>query len=328
MRIREQLLARDQAFIDNDNAYNLDNKLRLNNNVDTENAISNSGGESNMSGFAAGTFRDTGYGSVLGAGMKGMAMHVKGGALFPNNQFINELPPKLAVMPDEDVSRVVGGAILGGEPNDVARQRRNARNKELGIDLSMMDEPLKLKEKGEVKNSNVKPDTVARSIGGKKHKPLKGGKLIESDQMKGSFMSGGLKKKGRPSKMSGGFKVGDLFTSDFWNNIRIESGSGKSGGMKCCDVCKKAKCECMGRGKSGGMKSGCGKCSMCNKKKCICKSGCGSSGGKKKKEKMHMMPDGSMKGRGARAEIVKKVMKEQGLKMIDASKFVKANNLY
>ena len=273
MRIRDQILARDQAFINNDNAYNLDNKLRFNNNVDTENTISNSGGESHMSGFASGTFRDTGYGSVLGAGMKGMAMHCKGGALFPNDLIMNELPmtkefrtpdrerTKLSVMPNEDVSRVVGGAILGGETNDVARQRRNARNKELG--------------------------TVARSIGGKKHKPLKGVKLIESDQMKGSFMSGGLKKKGRPSKMSGGFKVGDLFTSDFWNNIRIESGSGKSGGVKCCNVCKKAKCECMGAGKSGGMK-----------------------------------------GRGARADIVKKVMKEQGLKMIDASKFVKANNLY
>lgn len=29
-----------------------------------------------------------------------------------------------------------------------------------------------------------------------------------------------------------------------------------------------------------------------------------------------------------RAEIVKKVMKERGLKMIEASKYVKANNLY
>ena len=29
-----------------------------------------------------------------------------------------------------------------------------------------------------------------------------------------------------------------------------------------------------------------------------------------------------------RGDLVKKVMKEQGLKMIDASKYVKANNLY
>jgi len=34
------------------------------------------------------------------------------------------------------------------------------------------------------------------------------------------------------------------------------------------------------------------------------------------------------KGRSARAEIVKKVMKEKGLKMIEASKYVKAHGLY
>jgi hypothetical protein len=37
---------------------------------------------------------------------------------------------------------------------------------------------------------------------------------------------------------------------------------------------------------------------------------------------------GAGKGRSARAEIVKKVMKEQGLKMIEASKYVKAHGLY
>lgn len=37
---------------------------------------------------------------------------------------------------------------------------------------------------------------------------------------------------------------------------------------------------------------------------------------------------GQSDGRAKRAEIVKKVMKEQGLKMIEASKYVKANNLY
>ena len=33
-------------------------------------------------------------------------------------------------------------------------------------------------------------------------------------------------------------------------------------------------------------------------------------------------------GRAKRAEIVKRIMKEKGLKMIEASKYVKANNLY
>jgi len=39
-------------------------------------------------------------------------------------------------------------------------------------------------------------------------------------------------------------------------------------------------------------------------------------------------PAGPNDGRRKRAEIVKKVMAEQGLKMIEASRFVKAHNLY
>jgi hypothetical protein len=48
-------------------------------------------------------------------------------------------------------------------------------------------------------------------------------------------------------------------------------------------------------------------------------------GGRIKKGKS---PRGKTDGRAKRAEIVKKVMKEKGLKMIEASKYVKANNLY
>ena len=48
-------------------------------------------------------------------------------------------------------------------------------------------------------------------------------------------------------------------------------------------------------------------------------------GGKIKKSKT---PKGKSDGRAKRAEIVKQVMKEHGLKMIEASKYVKAHNLY
>lgn len=48
-------------------------------------------------------------------------------------------------------------------------------------------------------------------------------------------------------------------------------------------------------------------------------------GGKLKKSKT---PRGKSDGRAKRAEIVKKVMKEHNLKLIEASKYVKANNLY
>lgn len=265
MNIRNQLLSIDQAYINHSNSYDLNNgNLSFENGVNTENMISNSGGESDMSGYAKGTFRDTGFGSVLGAGMTGMAKHCKGGAM------------KLAVMPNEDVSRVVGGAILGGEVNDEPRKRRNKQ---------------------------VEPGAGAGKSGGR---------MVPKEELKGSTMSGGKVKKGRPSKMSGGFKVGDLFTSDFWNNIRIESGSGKSaagksGGAK-CKVCKCENCECKkGMGKSGGAK-----CKVCNCKVCKCKMGMGASGGNKPK----------------RAEIVKQVMKDKNLSMIQASKYVKEHNLY
>ena len=59
-----------------------------------------------------------------------------------------------------------------------------------------------------------------------------------------------------------------------------------------------------GEGRSGGAKSG------------GAKSGGAKSGGAKKG------------GRNARAEIVRKVMKERGVKMIEASKIVKAEGLY
>jgi len=63
-------------------------------------------------------------------------------------------------------------------------------------------------------------------------------------------------------------------------------------------------------------------------------SGMGKKGKKSKKVKLieSEMKSSSMSGMGkktnARAEIVKQVMKEKGMKMIEASKYVKANNLY
>lgn len=276
MNIRNQVLALDQDFINRSNSYDLNNgELSFVDGVNTENMTSNNGGEPNMSGYAAGTFRDTGYGSVLGAGMSGMAKHCKGGA-------VNFMPmPYPRNPPRDDVKRVVGGAILGGEVNDVARKRRTKK-----VESELKAEP---------------------GLGAGKS----GGKLIPKEEMKGSTMSGGEKKRGRPSKMSGGFKVGDLFTSDFWNNIRIESGSGKSaagksGGVK-CKVCNCDICECKkGKGKSGGVK-----CKVCNCDVCKCKMGKGMSGGKSK-----------------RAEIVKKIMNDKNISMIEASKYVKEHNLY
>jgi hypothetical protein len=54
--------------------------------------------------------------------------------------------------------------------------------------------------------------------------------------------------------------------------------------------------------------------------------GGGASGGKN----LSGMTDHSMSGDGrkARAEIVKRIMKERGVKMIEASRIVKSENLY
>jgi hypothetical protein len=49
---------------------------------------------------------------------------------------------------------------------------------------------------------------------------------------------------------------------------------------------------------------------------------------KKGKGRRRRAPAGPSDGRRARAEIVKKVMAEKGMKMIEASKYVKAHNLY
>lgn len=60
-------------------------------------------------------------------------------------------------------------------------------------------------------------------------------------------------------------------------------------------------------------------------------SGCGASGGKNLSGMTDRTVGGGVSGgdgRKARAEIVKRIMKEKGLKMIEASKYVKEHNLY
>lgn len=54
----------------------------------------------------------------------------------------------------------------------------------------------------------------------------------------------------------------------------------------------------------------------------------GGKNGSKKEHTKVINCGGKVDGRQARALIVKKVMKEKGLKMIDASKYVKAHGLY
>lgn len=140
--------------------------------------------------------------------------------------------------------------------------------------------------------------------------------------------------------MSGGSALG---SSNQFMDTGFEMGSGegeapyKKGG-------KKASCDCEG----GGLRMGRGKKASCDCKKASC-SVCEGSGKKgKSKAKIvndfmeedingGMLPKSGMKSSNMsggkkrvnkRAEIVKKVMKERGVKMIEASKIVKAEGLY
>jgi hypothetical protein len=84
----------------------------------------------------------------------------------------------------------------------------------------------------------------------------------------------------------------------------------------------------IGGGKSGAGESGAGT-SGGKKHKGMGKSGAGESGaGTSGGGESGAGMSGGVDGRKKRAEIVKKVMKEKGMKMIEASKYVKANNLY
>jgi hypothetical protein len=224
---------------------------------------------------------------------------------------------------------------------------------------------------------------------------------------------GGEKKRGRKAKMEGGFKVGDLFTKDFWNNIKVEGGKKLTkkhkqfmiGGFKLGDLGNmdfwnsisiggKAPTQAQKKALIGGFKLGdlgnldfwknitisggsrlgpppaslknvrggtklglpdgavVGKTETGGKRgrprkiggailgtdgkllamdKVVLPNGVppraqlGSNiGGAKPKGKGMSGGDGRKK----RAEIVKKIMKEKGMKMIEASKYVKEHNLY
>ena len=118
------------------------------------------------------------------------------------------------------------------------------------------------------------------------------------------MLVGAGKKRGRPKK--GGFSMKDVG--------KALGSVGKSVGSVALDVGKNVATEmakdaiksyAMGATKSGKGMEGVG----------VMKKGAG-------------VKSGGVDGRKARAEIVKKIMKEKGLKMVDASKYVKEHGLY
>jgi hypothetical protein len=199
-------------------------------------------------------------------------------------------------MMDTGFDRAIGAGNSGGVGKYVKKKSKMGCGRSGGKKVGRPSKML----------SMVKKEGAGGSGGGKKRgrpSKMKGEGIISDlgipliSNVAGMFGLGttGGKKRGRPSKMKGGAELGLPATI---------AGEGRSGGKK-----KEVK---LGRGlvPKSEMKSS----SM---------SGMGTTGGKK-------VAKGKSGGKkvNKRAEIVKKVMEEKKMSMIEASKYVKDHNLY
>jgi hypothetical protein len=282
------------------------------------------------SGFASGTYRDTGFDSVRGVG--GVAHYEK---KEPESES-DEEPEKEQKPVKPKRTRKVGGFKVG--------------------DLFTKDFWNNITISGGKKPKKPTKKDKDFLVGG-----FKLGDLGDKAFWDKITISGGAKPKkltvAQKKQLVGGFKLGDLGNLDWWKNIVVSGGGmsggtllgapdrvgmGRSGGKKLVDkegtllanssavlpngVPPKAQLHSSsmsGQGRSGG-------------------KGCGRSGGKKampvSNDLVHIdfekgsIPKGKGMsggdGRKKRAEIVKRIMKEKGLKMIEASKYVKEHKLY
>lgn len=319
------------------------------------------------SGFAEGSFRDTGEGSVLGAG-KGMKEYDKcceGGNIF------HDIWDGIKAVPDS----------LKSLPNALLNEAKKLKSAVgLGMVQPIKDEAYKLQPDRRV------PPKEARVIGGKKAKAKKEEKEVGEDEAKewvGSMMGCGKMTKKRRTELQRIFKKqGKMMGGAFWDSVadwgkkqlkdqgdnpyakagleaikNIGYGKMKGGAFwdKLADWGKKqlkeqgdnpyAKAglqgiQDIGYGMSGGTLLGnpdrpkevIGFGKMDEEiKMAVAKK---LKGKGKLKTVESQMPSSSMSGFGKsdgrkkRAEIVKKVMAEKGLKMIEASKYVKQHGLY
>jgi hypothetical protein len=255
------------------------------------------------SGFAQGTFMDTGYEPTIGAGMSsGSKTYRKQGC------------GQIAAMPPPE--------NLGEYPQ-VGAGRYN-------FPQEPIEQPLYRPQRVPAK------EMTERKVGGKKgRKKGCGVKELKEDLNKFDFNR--IKDYIGLAKPPAAFKneVKKLFTQTQLERMPTKNidkvvekaqmnsviGGGKSGGNLLLGAFK-----ALGLGKSGGKKDKAECCMGCGKSSC---KGCGKSGGI-----LNFIPKvpskilGGADSRKKRAEIVKRIMKEKGLKMIEASKYVKENNLY
>jgi hypothetical protein len=250
------------------------------------------------SGFSQGTFMDTGYEPTIGAGMSsGSKTYRKQGC------------GQIAAMPPPE--------NLGEYPQ-VGAGRYN-------FPQEPIEQPLYRPQRVPAK------EMTERKVGGKKgRKKGCGVKELKEDLNKFDFNR--IKDYIGLAKPPAAFKneVKKLFTQTQLERMPTKNidkvvekaqmntviGGGKSGGA----ISFSSLLSKIGLGKSGGKKDkaeGCGK-NWWDEDTFKVSKGEGKSGGK----------SGGADGRKKRAEIVKRIMKEKGLKMIEASKYVKENNLY
>lgn len=320
------------------------------------------------SGFAEGSFRDTGEGSVSGAG-KGMKEYDKeceGGNIF------HDMWDGLKAVPDS----------LRSLPNALLNEAKKIKS---AVGLGMVDPQRDMTYEYLQPSPLVKAKNT-RVVGGKKTKAKKEEKEVGEEDAKewvGSMMGCGKMTKKRRTELQRIFKKqGKMMGGAFWDSVadwgkkqlkdqgdnayakagleaikNIGYGKMKGGAFwdKLADWGKKqlkeqgdnpyAKAglqgiQDIGYGMSGGTLlgnpdrpkeiMGFGKMDE-EIKMAVAKK---LKGKGKLKTVESQMPSSSMSGFGKsdgrkkRAEIVKKVMAEKGLKMIDASKYVKQHGLY
>ena len=172
------------------------------------------------------------------------------------------------------------------------------------------------------------------------------GKELAVDAAKAALMGAGVKRRGRPRKQGRkdredeklGMEVADLKKGGKFNLGKTLKSVGKVVAPIAVDVAKDAAVAAlMGAGVESGGKFNVGKAIKGAAKskvgQAVIKEGkkqAVKQGSKMAKDavKSYLEGSGSGDGRKRRAEIVKKVMKEKGLKLAQASKYVKEKGLY
>lgn len=272
------------------------------------------GAYGSVAGYASGNFRDTGFGTVEGAGKhikcmgcgvcdgckrcmnckgcKGCkgAGHSGGARVVPSDiRTLSSIPfnvpvddykvkgGMMSIMPVRDeampelgsanLKRAIGGTILGALENVGSAKKKVGRPSKMsgGMLKSEMHSSTMSgfgKSGGAFKLgdlfksdfwTNLKVDTGSGKPA-KLKKMMKINDLLDSEFFKKLKVEGKGNKMKLKKHMKGGFRVGDLFTSDFWNNLNVSDGRGKISVDDSIIMNDLPKMKIKGKGHSGGAK--------------------------------------------------------------------------